>query len=121
MTSATKKIHHYGKELLHELKHKHHTELPPVNGRAEKHKRLLKHIKKQEVDIVVQKNLATHYLNGQNKNGVQSQEKNHQKQENVIYHLKLLKVYQRKNMHKRQLRNVKTKLVENNLVNNQKA
>ena len=121
MTSATKKIPHYGKELLHELKHKHHMELPQVNGRAEKHKRLSKHTKKQEVDIVVQKNLATPYLNGQNKNGVQSQEKNHQIQVKDIYPKKPLKVYRQKNMQEPQQRKEKIKLVENSLVNNQKA
>ena len=68
--------------------------------------------------MVLKRNL-THYLNGQNKNGVQSQEKNLQKQENVIYQKKPLKNYHQKNMRELRLRKEKIKRVENNLVNNQ--
>ena len=93
MTSATKKIPHYGKELLHELKHKHHMELPPVNGRAEKAQAAVKAYKKAGGGYSGAKKSKTPYLNGQNKNGVQSQEKNHQRQEKDIYLKKLLSHY----------------------------
>ena len=60
----------------------------------------------------------THYLNGQNKNGVQSQEKNHLKQVKDIYLKKPLKNYHQKNMRELRLRKEKIKLWENSLVNN---
>ena len=59
------------------------------------------------------------YLNGQNKNGVQSQERNHQRQEKDIYLKKLLSHYLQENMLVLLQRKDEIKQQENNLVSSQ--
>ena len=88
------------------------------NGQEEKPKLELRLIRKQVVVIEVVASQKLLYLNGQNKNGVQSQEKNHQRQEKDIYLKKLLSHYLQENMLVLLRRKDEIKLQENNLVSN---
>ena len=78
----------------------------------------VKRTRKQVVVIQVQKNLVTHYLDGQNKSGVLNQARSLVKQENATCQAKQSNHYLQVNMQQPQKRNEKIKPKVNNLVNN---